>query len=188
MARALSNVVGVDDAAFDRAHRGDVPVVGAVFARARLDGVLWSKVRRDGANSTRAIADMIAGSRFAEHTRGVLLQGIALAGFNVVDIHGLHERLGVPVLVVSRRKPDMRAIRWALQSWVRGGTRKWELIRQAGDMEHVAGVWVQRAGLSLAQAEATVSLHAQHGVMPEPVRVAHLIATAFHGGESHGRV
>ena len=49
--RRLSNVVGFDDAPFAKAHRGNVKVVGAVFARERLDGVLVGQVRRDGANT-----------------------------------------------------------------------------------------------------------------------------------------
>lgn len=186
MPRAIANVVGIDDAPFERMHRGDVPIAGIVYARDRLDGVLVSKVRRDGANSTHAIAEMIRRSRFAEHVRGVLLQGIALAGFNVVDIHRLRDDLGVPVLVVARRKPDMRAIQRALGTWIPGGSRKWELIERAGAMERCAGVWVQRAGLSLAQAEATVQLHVRHGALPEPLRVAHLVAGAMAGGHSRG--
>lgn len=187
MARGLANVVGIDDGPFHRSHRGNVPIVGAVYARDRLDGVVIGKVRRDGANATRAIAEMLEGSRFASHIRGVLLQGIAMAGFNVIDLHMLQERLGVPVLVVSRRRPDMRAIRRALHTWVPGGGRKWELIQRAGDMERCAGVWVQRAGLGPAQAEATVRLHATHGRLPEPLRVAHLVAGAMVEGQSRGR-
>jgi endonuclease V-like protein UPF0215 family len=44
----------------------------------------------------------------------VCLQGIALAGFNVVDLKGLYTALGIPVLVVSRRRPRVNAIRRAL--------------------------------------------------------------------------
>lgn len=187
MARGLANVVGIDDGPFHRTHRGDVPIVGAVYARDRLDGVVVGKVRRDGANATRAIAEMIERSRFASHVRGVLLQGIAMAGFNVVDLQMLRDRLQVPVLVVSRRRPDMRAIRRALHTWVAGGSRKWELIQRAGEMERCAGVWVQRAGIGRAQAEATIQLHARHGRLPEPLRVAHLVAGAMVEGESRGR-
>jgi hypothetical protein len=187
VARPLSNILGIDDAPFSRHHRGDVPIAGVVYAKDRLDGVLVSKVRRDGANGTQAVASMLERSRFRDHCRGVLLQGIALAGFNVVDIHGLSERLGLPVLVVARRKPDMRAIRAALETWVPGGSRKWELIQRAGPMERLGRVWVQRAGLGLAQAEETLKLHTRHGVLPEPIRVAHLVAGAVGEGESRGR-
>jgi endonuclease V-like protein UPF0215 family len=49
--RRISRVVVFDDAPFARNHRGDVLVVGAVFAADRLDGVIATKVRRDGANA-----------------------------------------------------------------------------------------------------------------------------------------
>ena len=67
---------------------------------------------------------MIGGSRFAAHTKLVLLQGIALAGFNVVDLRALHEALGIPVLVVARRPPRLAAIRAALLDHVPGGAKK----------------------------------------------------------------
>ncbi|NIW37834.1 MAG: DUF99 family protein, partial [Gemmatimonadetes bacterium] len=82
-----------------------MPVVGAVFSGLRLEGVLTGRVRTDGANSTRVLAEMVATSKFAPQLQLVLLQGIALGGFNVIDLSGLHERLGIPVMVVARRQP-----------------------------------------------------------------------------------
>lgn len=187
MAAHISHVIGIDDGAFAREHRGDVLVVGTVFAGPRLEGVLSTRVRRDGRNSTTAIAAMIGGSRFAAHLQAVLLQGIALAGFNVVDLEALHRALGLPILVVARRAPNLEAIRSALHTRVRGGRRKWALIEQAGPMEGVAGVYVQRAGLSLAEAEALIRRFAVMGKLPEPLRVAHLIAGGVTRGESRGR-
>lgn len=186
MTRRLSNVVGVDDAPFERSHRGDVPIVGAVFTRTRLDGVLRSKVRRDGVNSTRAVAAMVRGSPFHEHVQAVMLNGISLAGFNVVDIGALHQALARPVLVVARRRPDPRAIRRALLDRVPGGARKWRLIEKAGPMEPLEGVWVQRAGLSLRSAAQLLRDSRLQGNLPEPIRVAHLIAGAFARGVSRG--
>jgi uncharacterized protein len=180
-------VVGVDDFPFARGHRGDVPIVGAVFAGLRLEGVLTGRVRRDGRNATRAVAAMIAGSKFAPQLQLVLLQGIALAGFNVVDLAELRERLGIPVLAVARRPPRVALIRAALLERVPGGRRKWRLVERAGPMEPAAGVWVQRAGLSLAEAERVVRRLAVHGHVPEPLRTAHLIAGGVARGESRGR-
>ncbi|PIE18261.1 MAG: hypothetical protein CSA66_04950 [Proteobacteria bacterium] len=187
MIRTLSNVIGVDDCPFPRGHRGDVAVVGAVFASDRLDGVLTTKIRRDGANATDRLAAMILGSRFDDHIQAVLLQGIALGGFNVVDVHRLSATLGRPVLVVARRAPRMGAIERALLGPVPGGARKWRLIERAGPMEPLAGVWVQRAGLELAEAEALLAAHIRHGSLPEPLRVAHILAGGFATGASRGR-
>ncbi len=188
MGGPLSNVVGFDDAPFSRDHRGDVTVIGAVCSRTRLDGVIRDHVRRDGANATRRMAELVQRSPFAEHLRAVLLQGIAVAGFNVVDIHGLARWLGLAVLVVARRPPDLPAIRRALTRTGPGWRRKWKLIETAGPMEPARGLWVQRAGLTLAQAEHLLAVTTHHGKVPEPLRMAHLIAGGITTGASRGRV
>ena len=186
MSRRLSNLCGVDDAPFARSHRGDVPIVGAVTTRRRLDGIITSKVRRDGVNATERVAEMLLGSPFEAHVQAVVLNGIALAGFNVVDLAALHERVGRPVLVVARKAPDLPAIRRALLRRVPGGARKWRLIEAAGPMEPCEGVWVQRAGLSLPSAAQLIGDAREQGQIPEPIRLAHLIAGALGRGTSKG--
>ncbi len=186
MARAFPNVIGIDDAPFPKTHRGDVPLVGAVYARDRLDGVVHGRARRDGRNGAAQIARMIRESRFDDHIGCVLLQGITVAGFNVVDLAALHESLGRPILVVTRRAPNLRSIRRALLEKVPGGARKWRLIEAAGPMEPCGALFVQRVGLSPARAMATLELHTRHGALPEPLRVAHLLAAAHVRGHSHG--
>ncbi len=207
------NVIGFDDGPFERAHRGDVLLVGVVCSGTRVDGVVRGQVRRDGANATRAMIDLVRRSRFGPGLQTVLLQGIAVAGFNVVDIHALSDALDVPVLVVARRRPDLAAVRRALFSdapasrpSVRGAARKWALIESAGPMEALAPsrravtraratgtrdvvppLWIQRAGLTMDRARDIVTCTTRHGHIPEPLRVAHLIAGALATGRSRGR-
>ncbi len=187
MAQRLSHVIGFDDAPFERTHRGDVLVVGAVYAGTRLEGVLSGKVGRDGVNSTRVLIDLVAHSRFRAHAQAILLQGIAFAGFNVVDLHKLHAALMLPVIVVARRQPDFAAIRRALLHRVQGGKRKWALIERLGPMEPAAGVYVQRAGISLEKTTSLIKHLAINGLLPEPLRTAHLIAGGVTTGESRHR-
>ena len=187
MSPGLANVIGFDDAPFAPEHRGNVAVVGAVYADRRLEGVLVGHVRRDGANAARNLAAMVAASRFVGHAQLVMLQGIALAGFNVVDVGALHRLLGVPVLVVARRAPDLAAVKRALLGRVPGGARKWSLVERLGPMERAGKVYVQRVGLTLEQARATIDRLAVSGFVPEPLRAAHLIAGALGRGESRGR-
>ncbi len=187
MARALSNVVAFDDAPAPPRHRGDVPLVGTVFSRTRLDGVLVGRVRYDGRNSTDAIVRMLEGSQFSGHVQAVVLQGIAFAGFNLVDVHALHDALLLPVLVVARHAPDLAAMRRALLGRVRGGARKWRLIERAGPMEKLGRVYVQRVGLDRERARRFLVESTIHGALPEPLRAAHLIAGAIATGKSRGR-
>lgn len=182
-----THVAGIDDAPFEHAHRGDVLIVGTVFSGARLEGVLSSRVRRDGINATARIASMVGESRFFPQLDAIMIQGIALAGFNVVDIGQLNRELDRPVLVVSRKQPDLEAIREALHNRVPGGRRKWRLIERAGPMEAVKNLWVQRAGLSIEKARDLIGEHARNGHLPEPLRTAHLIAGGVVTGQSGHR-
>jgi uncharacterized protein len=183
----FSNVVGFDDGPFDRTrHGGQVLLVGAVCARTRLDGLLTGRVRKDGWNVTERIAGLVQGSSFRQHIQAVLLGGITFAGFNIVDIHGLAERLQRPVLVVARRRPRLEKIRRALDNLPRA-QRRWALIERAGAMEPAGLVMVQRAGLTLADAQVLLAATTLHGNLPEPLRLAHLIAGGLTTGHSRGR-
>jgi endonuclease V-like protein UPF0215 family len=185
--RAFSHVVGFDDGSFDKYSQATVPVVGAVFSGLRLEGVLCGRVRTDGANATRELVRMVAESKFAPQLQLVLLQGIALGGFNVIDLQRLNEELQLPVMVVARRQPRLDRIREALLANVPGGARKWALIEKLGPMEPVAGVFVQRLGLDLDEASEVIGRLAVHANLPEPLRTAHLIAGGIATGQSRGR-
>ncbi len=207
------NVIGFDDGPFEREHRGRVLLVGAVCSGTRLDGIVSGFVQRDGTDSTRRMVELIRASQFGGNVQAVLLQGIAVGGFNVVDIRGLAELLGVGVLVTTRRRPNVAAVQRALFSddppgrpRVRGAMRKWRLIQAAGELERLGPsrralrrgaatglpardqhLWIQRAGLTLEQARALVLATTLHGNIPEPLRVAHLIAGGIVAGKSRGR-
>lgn len=187
MAGRFTHVIGFDDAPFDHAHRGDVLVVGTFYAGTRLEGVLSGKVRRDGANATRVLAHRLRHSRFHPHLHLVLLQGIAFGGFNVVDLHELHREIGVPVVAVMRSKPDFDRIRRALLEQVPGGARKWKLIEKAGSVEPAGRLFVQRAGITLAQTVPALASLCVTATIPEPLRTAHLIAGGVARGESRHR-
>ncbi len=179
-------MVGFDDGPFPRRHTGRVAVVGAVYADLRLDGVLTGSVEKDGTDAADELARLVLQSRFEAHIRLVMLQGIALAGFNVVDVFALQQRLERPVLVVARRLPDLNAIKAALQTHIPSGAAKWQIIERLGPMEPAGPVFIQRVGIERDAALETVARFAIHGHVPEPLRNAHLIAGALVEGQSRG--
>ena len=182
-----ANAIGFDDAPFSKDQTAPVPLVGAVFAGERLDGLVIDEITRDGSDVTEAIVRSVAHGKFAEHVRLVMLQGATFAGFNVVDAHRLNRELDLPVLIVARRQPDVAGIRRALHTHIADGERKWALIEALGPMERTNGLYVQRVGLSDGQAQATLDRLCIHSRMPEPLRVAHLVAGALSQGESRGQ-
>lgn len=187
MTRESPHILGIDDVPFVRGYRGDVRLVGTVFCGMRLEGVLTGRVRKDGANATDRIARMAGASRFFDHLQGIMLQGITVAGFNVVDIRALSERLSLPVVAVVRQPPDMAAVHAALLGKVPGGERKWRLVEKAGPVEPAGRVYIQKAGLPLSEARELVERYAVHSDLPEPLRTAHLIAGGITTGESRHR-
>ncbi len=202
------NVIGFDDGPFVREHRGDILLVGVVCSGTRVDGIVSGRIRRDGTNAAREMVRLVRASQFGTHVQCVLLQGIAVGGFNVVDVHAIHAALNIPVLIVVRKKPNLPAVRQALFSdaphdrpRVAGAKRKWQLIEAAGPLEPLGSsrrsvrrggiekkpIWVQRVGLSLEEARRVVEDTTLHGNIPEPLRLAHLIAGGLTTGKSRGR-
>lgn len=180
-------IVGIDDGPFDRERRGDVQVVGAIYRGGQfLDGMVATKVRRDGRNATARLIDMLRGSRYFPQLHYLMLDGIALGGFNVVDIDRLWLETGLPVLVVVRRRPDLLAVRRAL-SRLPAWRARWELIQKAGQIEEVGGLFIQRAGLDRDEAAALLTLSCTRAKIPEPLRAAHIIAGALVTGEGGRR-
>jgi len=183
--KRYKNFIGIDDTPLPAELAAPVGLVGVVYTNRRLDGVITAEASRDGSDSTEAIASAVEGCRF--NPRVVLLGGIAVGGFNVVDVLALSERLSMPVLVVARQEPDLDAIRSALLNRVPGGREKWALIEKAGPMEALGQVWVQRANITPSRALRVLEDTTLHGKMPEPLRVAHLVAGAIGKGQSRGR-
>lgn len=181
------HVLGVDDGPFARTHRGDVPVAGVVFrGGTTFDGLLVTRIRRDGWNATDRLVAMIRGSKFAPHLACLLLDGIALGGFNVVDLWALHRATGLGVAAVMRRPPDLDAVRRAVMR-LPGGERRWARILAAGPILPAGRVLVQLAGLTPREADHLVRLTATRSHLPEPLRAAHLIAGALVTGQSGRR-
>ena len=188
--KAKSRFLGIDDGPF---HFGDreVPVVGvAVQAPAYIEGVLMTHAQVDGRDATERILEMIRRSRYREGLRMVFLNGIAVGGFNVIDVDALHRELGVPVVTVTRRAPDLDAIRGALRRKFEDWEERWALI-EGHRIEEITTrhtpLRVTYVGATRAEVVEALALTTVRGALPEPLRVAHLVAAATVKGESHGR-
>lgn len=183
-----SHVIGFDDGPFEPHEQGPVLVVGAAYSGLRLEGVLSTRVERDGDDATDAISRLLLQSQFIAHLQCILTQGIAFAGFNVVDLPRLHAETGVPVVAVVRRPPDMDRIRAALLRHLPEGERKWSLIRRLDPPRPCGSVYAQAVGIEPPRVDALLRRLSVHGSMPEPLRAAHLIAGGISTGASRGRV
>jgi endonuclease V-like protein UPF0215 family len=109
-----------------------VPVVGVVFRGGYLlDGVMHTNVKIDGLDATKKITSMIINSPHYKQLRVIMLNGITFAGFNVVDIKELNAKIKLPVIAVTREKPNFKEIRKALKNLPKSEER-WKAIENAG--------------------------------------------------------
>ena len=178
-------VLGVDDGAFKPHVEGQVPVIGVVFRGGFwIDGVMHTSIEVDGFDATERIASMIIGSSHYKQLRVIMLNGVTFAGFNIVDVKALNVATKLPVITVTREKPDFADIHKALQNLPNSEAR-WEAILSAGEPVEVstrsakAKVYMQTAGVSKEDAQKILRLTSTRSNIPEALRVAHLIASGI---------
>ena len=181
-------ILAIDDSALLGER---IMIVGVVFRGGEwMDGVLRSEITRDGMDATDVIAEMATATRHYPQIRVIMLDGVTYGGFNVVDITELQRRTGLPVIVVMRAEPDMGRIRDAMQN-LPAADRRWQSILNAGRIHeidvHGNLLYIQCAGIEITDARKIVQLATTHSHIPEPLRIAHLIATGIVCGESRGR-
>jgi len=178
--------VGFDDAPFDRARRGDVALAGVVCAATRFEGLVWGRIRRDGWNATDEIVRLLAGGKFLPQLHLVLLDGIAFGGFNVVDLAALSGALRRPCVAVMRRPPDLAAVERAIRR-LPGAARRLDLLRRAGPVHRLGAFVFQVRGAEPEETGRALARLTDRGAVPEPLRLAHLVAGAVRTGESGKR-
>jgi endonuclease V-like protein UPF0215 family len=178
-------VLGVDDGFFTPHVEGLVPIVGVVFRGGYwLDGVMYTEVEVDGFDATEKIVSMILDSPHYKQLRVIVLDGITFAGFNVVDIRKLNTETKLPVIAVTREKPNLEKIREALKNLAEW-EKRWNIILNAGKVYEVSpriegeNVYVHFSGILEEDARKILKLTSTRSNVPEALRVAHIIASGI---------
>jgi len=178
-------VLGVDDGVFIPHVKGFAPIIGVVFRGGYwLDGVMHTKVEVDGLDATRKIASMIVDSPHHKQLRVIMLNGVTCAGFNVIDLKKLNAKTKLPVIAVTREKPNFAEIHEALKN-LPNREERWAAVRGTGELFEVhtrskrARVYMQICGICEEDARKILQVASTRSDIPEPLRVAHLIASGI---------
>ena len=182
-------ILGVDDGPFTPHGEGKVLIIGTIFrAGIWLDGVLSTHITTDGDDATDNLVGMVNQSRHREQIGVIMLDGITFGGFNVVDIQQIFQKTEIPVIVIMRKLPDLMKIKNALQNFL-NWEKRWELVQKAGEIHKIHNkepIYIQTSGISWEDAEEIVRLATTRSAIPEPIRVAHIIASGVITGDSRG--
>jgi len=192
MLKSEIRILGFDDSAFTPRSKDLVPVVGVVFRGGKfLDGLLRTEVEIDGMDSTEKIIKLINSTRHKQQLKVLMFDGITLAGFNLIDVKKIFNETGIPVIIINRKMPNLEKVKKALKRFDDFESR-WKAIENAGEIKEcyvkdLRKVYYQNIGMDDDTTKEVIRLSCTRSYIPEPLRIAHIIATGFVRGESYGR-
>jgi endonuclease V-like protein UPF0215 family len=157
-------------------------LAGAVVRADRVvDGVAFGRCTVGGTDVTDGVATLLERLDRPD-VRHVLVAGIALSWYNVLDLPALADRCDRPVISVTfgespGLEPALRAEFSGEALDKRLATYERQPPRHAVDVDD-GTVFVRSAGLDADEAADIVRSHTPEGGRPEPLRVARLAARA----------
>ena len=175
-------VVGVEDGGFSRKLQGR-GIQKALFVCVLLRGK-WindfqaDMITVDGLDATEKLTSMLRRLSFD----AVMLAGVSFAGFNLVDPTIVFEEFRKPVIVISRTKPNNIAVKNALRRHFEDWRIRWSVFEKLGSVYEVVSmpteppVYVEVVGAELDWASTLIRAASVCCRVPEPVRVARLVA------------
>ena len=190
MMKSEIRILGIDDAAFSFADE-KCKIIGVIVRGPNyLECVLSSQVVVDGFDATEKIIHMVNNDKYKYQIKTILLDGISFAGFNVFDINEIYEKTQTPLITVTRDKPDMSKMKESLKKNFKDWQKRWEIISK-GELFEIKTkhnpIYVKFVGMTLSEAKEIIKISTIRGVIPEPIRMAHLIASGIVRGESYGK-
>lgn len=177
-------ILSIDDSPFKKEDIKDL-VVGIVSRGELVEGVISFYVDVDGIDATEKIIKKVKGSRFFRQIKLIALNGITLAGLNIVDITKLNSELKIPVIALTRKKPSKKKLELAIKKAGKNVEEKIlsvEKIDTISKSARIGPFYVQYIGLN--KKELVEFLDSVYSML----RLAHLIGSGVVKGESSGRM
>jgi len=166
---------------FKKSHEQSVLAGVVMRSDMIIDGVAYTNATVRGDDATDAIIEMYSNLN-RNDINFVMIGGLIISMYNIIDIERLWEKLKVPIVGVTfeeseglddhikRAFPDT----WKdkLDAYHKLGTRE-EIKLKTGH-----NVFVRAQGASTKSAKQAINKFLLQGAIPEPIRVARLIARA----------
>ncbi len=189
MKRGL-RILGIDDGPFKRGGYGKTVLVGVLIKfNSYVEGITIRKIDIDGMDVNDQILSMFNG-RFNKEINFIMTNGITFGGFNIMDISLIHKETKIPVISIVRKKPDIVSMESAIIKHFKDSEYRISLIKKSYPEEFIFSrkkLYVNYAGLDYNEVKGIIEKTTIIGNIPEPIRLAHILATAIIKGESYGK-
>jgi len=145
-----------------------------------VDGFVLGKATVGGDDATRALLGMWRKLRRSDLNL-IILSGCIISRYNIVDVDSLARSSGLPVVCLTYR--ESRGIEEAIRRHFQHPDERIESYRRLGGRTPVVlhtghRIYVRTAGVAEADAKSVLDSFTLQGGVPEPVRLAGLLARA----------
>jgi endonuclease V-like protein UPF0215 family len=175
--------MAVDDGPFQFGDEATLVVGLVVRGKGYLEGAYSTTVSVDALDATERLVALVEGSKQLPQLKAVMLDGLTMAGFNVVDIEAMHRRTGVPVLTVVDKVPDLQSIRDALEGRFPDWEERFRLISAPVthliDLPDGGPLTCHVAGMDVEDARELIRVTTLRGHLPEALRMADTMASGL---------
>ena len=173
-------LLGVEDGSFEAFSESltSTYLCGVVMESGFIRDVRLAEVSVDGLDATERLLEVMHGFDLD----AVILGGITFAGFNLVDPFRVFNETMVPLIVYSGVKPDNQSMYRALKGNFGDWEARWGIVECLGDVYETVslrgepGIYFEVVGCAPSWAEEVLKSAALITRIPEPVRVAGIIA------------
>jgi hypothetical protein len=146
----------------------------------RIDGVAVTRVTVGGMDGTEGVLTLVR-DLGRKDINCIFLGGCIIAWYNIIDPKIVMERTGLPVVVITYRKSE--GIRDKIEVKFPGDSRRlscYDSLEKPVSITLPSGhvVHLRAVGISFPDATRLCSDFTLDGRLPEPVRVARLVARA----------
>lgn len=181
-------VVGVEDGYFKlewkRKKLGEKTIIAIVAWEGGIIDFKLKRVKIDGLEGTVKFLEGYHELN-VEDIAAIMLGGVTFAGFNIIDPTTVYSETKVPVIVVTRGKPNVRKVRRALEDNFEDWKVRWSILenfrkKASRTFLHLGEttLYLQFIGLNVRDTVEIVKSTVVHGGFPEPLRIAKLIASS----------
>lgn len=154
-------------------------ICGIVMRRDRIiDGCAFSRATVGGMDATDAVL-AIWSSLARDDIQAIMLGGTVISWFNVMNISRVHEHTGLPVISVTYE--DSPGLEDDIRYHFPGDTERLAAYialgkRKPCELETGETVYLRAEGITLTDAVRACNIFTAQGKIPEPVRVARIVA------------
>ncbi|MDD1766473.1 MAG: DUF99 family protein [Candidatus Methanomethyliaceae archaeon] len=141
--------------------------------------LIIKRVEVDGLDATERLIETI--EELNREVDVVISSSIPIAGFNLLDSKEVLKKFGIPSIFVLGERPDQGAVRAALKKHFIDWRKRIKIIEGIGEfhelpLEGEKAVLLECAGIKPAEAMRLVKRLTIFGRVPEPVRIARMVA------------